>query len=136
MWVCAFALHSYFEVIITREVLSGLPLAALKCIKMGVRYIMEGGGALMCFMLANLSLHNMGKVYKWIGKRSFQVYLFHVPLIQVYRYIVNQWIPAERMSEGLYALLVVVQVFVGLIGVYALQSLIEVIRSKRMKKIT
>ena len=88
MWICAFSLHSYFEVIIMRGVLSGLPLAALKCVKMGVRYIMEGGGALMCFMLANLSLHNMGKAFKWIGKHSFQVYLFHSPFIWLYRYIV------------------------------------------------
>lgn len=100
IWGIAFFLFYYLNSMLAISTQHYLLL--IKVAKMTVRYVMEGAAVLcVCVLLAN---HPMKKFrfYKAIEKYSMQIYLFHCPIIHIYKYTVAFFIAPNNMSNILY----------------------------------
>lgn len=100
-------------------------LLPIKVAKMSVRYVMEGAAVLfVCFLLAK---HPMKKSqsYKIIEKYSMQIYLFHCPVIHIYKYVVAFLIASDNMSNVLYFSLLLIGNFLAILVPIFLSSIWE-----------
>ena len=111
-WFLLFVLHGGLENFISATKNPDI-VFAVKLIKMAVRYMMETAAVLFVYLtLANHPMKNTGP-YRIIEKYSMQVYLFHAPIIHIYKYCLGSFLANNTISNALYILLLVVGICIA-----------------------
>lgn len=126
IWVITFFLFYYLNSMLA--ISTQHYLLPIKVAKMSVRYVMEGAAVLFVYFL--LAKHPMKKsrFYKIIEKYSMQIYLFHCPVIHIYKYVVAFLIASDNMSNVLYFSLLLIGNFLAILVPILLSSIWEKIK--------
>jgi peptidoglycan/LPS O-acetylase OafA/YrhL len=114
----AFLFISFYilNIVIENSLFSGWFVALIKLFKMALRYLMEGTACIVIFLLAFSLKYKHSKLKDWVGNRSFQIYLYHVPCVTLYTWIVLKIVSVSMMTNILFLVLVVCKFLVGLLG--------------------
>lgn len=125
LWLTGYGIHVWLEQLIAGGMYSGGTLWLIKGFKMLVRYfMMEGGGCLFVLLLA-FRIKRIGcRAAQYVGRRSFQIYLYHCPCIYLIKFVIISIVPAASMTNGLYALLLLVVILGGLLGALLLDCVV------------
>lgn len=80
----------------------------------------------ICFSIPELR----SRFFDSVERRSFQIYLYHVPLMYLYTKIVHMLVEPEQMSNMLYFILVIGKMFCSLIGALVIDKMLMLVNFK------
>lgn len=117
LWITGVGTHNYLEFYISTYSGLSLLLWIVKMVKMIIRYfLMEGAGVLFftcaCFRMGKID----NKILRYIGKRSFQIYLYNCPVIYILKVIAKENINYDSITNISYILLMVVMMVFAICG--------------------
>ena len=127
VWIVGTLIHIYFEEIISINQFSSMFLLIIKIVKMFDRYLfMEGAGTifwtLLCFKIGKIN----NRILKYVGDRSFFIYLYHCPFIYLLKYLQNKLGLLENINNLNYIILltmiIVLSITLSLMMDYFLQN--------------
>ncbi len=131
IWLCSFFLHSHLEIGLNKALYSGAALYSVKIIKAGIRLIMEGSAVLFFFMIFNHMLPICKGILKLIEKKSFDIYLYHVPIIMLYKYLILKLPIYDGMSNFMYLGLCLLDVFLSFGGAIIVSTVVQKVEDWR-----
>lgn len=128
LWCGCMTLYYLLAVAIGSGRFPNMIVILAKLGKMLVKYMMEFFGCLSVILIANLCGEIKNKFYLTVKKYSFDIYLYHVPIMMLYRTIVNRLVPADLMTNGLYFVFLILNTAIGIIGPILLSKGLSILK--------
>lgn len=114
LWGISFFLDFFLEYVGNFSSVTVLMLLFIKVVKMMIRLIKEGSAVFCIFLMVKDFSVVRRKIFKIIESESMNIYLYHVGVILLLRYIIQNFISPNYMSNTLYLFFCVIIAIIGI----------------------
>lgn len=133
-FIVSFAVYQCCNVWLAKPNVNAVLLILLRGIRLGSTYLTAGLGCVFFFSAAFLSKKSKLKISALIDQHSFGIYLYHVPCMYLYTYVIQRLCPAASMTNLLYYVLVIGKMMIGLAAALAIDLCIKWLAKKAARR--
>lgn len=131
LYIIAFLLSTQLSVF---QELYGVNSVVIKALKMLLRNVMSFSGVIFVISIC-FNIHKIdSKFLEWVSKRSMQIYLYHVPCIFLYSWVISCCISYDIINNLLYVFLIVFKIFVAFAASYIIDKTVIIIKKLLRKE--
>lgn len=133
VYIISFVGYRVMLSIVDNELYTGIILAGVKVVKMGLSYVMAVIGSLSVVLLCYGLKNENNKFLSFINKHSFKIYLWHSIFMFAFCKLVYLIVPSTSMNNLLYIVCVIMKIVVAALLTTCICFTVDLYHKRKLK---